>query len=214
MKTSRMPLLAMLLIVTFLIFPISAYALTYGVGGRDESTVNYQQSHGTYGLIEVYNASVPASSSAHVGSLYVWDFSRSATTHAESGWVQFYRKSPQAFAAWYDYGTYGEYLGPNASLGGHSFKAVNILGTNQWQMYIDSNLLASHTYTHVPFSFGSSVVGSERNTTQDQNDSHFWDLQVFKNGAWNLWYSMTGFTDNDPDYYLNIKSSHDAYVTK
>jgi hypothetical protein len=209
--------LCILVSLLILAFPVSAYALTYGVGGRDQSAEDYQQSYGTYGDIEVYNAYLPTSSSAHVGSMYVWDFSRQYTTQAEVGWVQSpmsgYSGSPQAFVAVDDYGYYGKALGNNLALGGHNFKVVNILGTNQFQFFADGNLLSTYTFTHVPFSYGTSTIGNERNTTQDDNYGHFWDLQVFKsNNTWSPWYSMTAYFNNDPNYYLDIISGSEAYV--
>jgi len=213
MNNKKRILLSFIMAVFLLItFPAFAVAMQYGVAAGNYSSG--ENAYGTYGYNYV-QSNIPTITSGHVSSIYVLD--PPITNHREVGWVKLVDwENPKFFAAWTDNGIYGQQLFNDASPNSnHSYKVQNILGTKDWQFYVDGTLKLSKTNFTQTWTHGISVCSSERNDLGDTNYSHFWSLKYMNsNGTLYSWTDLRPGTDNDPEYYLEKYSDTECYMVK
>ena len=200
-------LLALFVLALILLNCLRAEAALYYVTACDNTSLG-TNAYGPNGYNYVMKN--PVITKLHVSSLYVY---KNSYYMAEVGWcwhVGF--ASPNYFAAWKTNGYYYEKHFSLASPGtNHYYTVRNVSGTTKWRWYVDG--VYQNLEVDLGFQKGISLVSSERNSGDETNYSHFWNLRKRDSaGNWYYWSNLQLREDNDPEYRLNKISNTECYV--
>ena len=204
-------IILILALCTMLVFPLSAYAMTYDVAADDYTSLGWN-SYGTNGYNYLPQFVIDDTPSIHVSSFYVWEHP-DGWNLGEVGWVvnKGLLTPVQHFAAWERNGNYYKTHLGGISTGTHYYTVRNEIGTNNYLFFTDG--VQRLRVDMLGWRYGVSLASSERNTSSDSNWSHNWNLsKINSSGTWVSWGQVDTYQDTDPWWYINPLSSTEYYV--